>query len=282
MGNEIIVTTDSRPYKSLITDIGNAKMTRAVLDGRKVNVVEMRLGDGGGSYYLPTPANTALVNEVWTGEIAAKTINPATPNIISIKAVIPPSVGGFTIREAALFDDEGDMIAVCNMPEIAKATLPDGISSSLDVVMNILLSNVDAVEFIINPTLDPASRDDLALAVAELREEMDDLAASVLANDAAAPLETTSGDTIIARDGAELFAWQRRRENEPAGDMCASKDETSLLFRLVDDMRADFKRSIQALTNAIMSGSLTAPLTGRTGAAITTRDSADISAVKYL
>ncbi len=206
MANEIIVTTDSRPYKSLITDIGNAKMTRAVLEGRKVNIVEMRLGDGGGSYYLPTTAATALVNEVWTGEIASKTINKATPNIISVKAVIPPSVGGFTIREAALFDDEGDMIAVCNMPDIAKATLPDGISSSLDIVMNILLSNVDAVEFVINPTLDPASRDDLALAVAELRKEMDNFAASVLAGDVSAPLETTAGEAITTRDGEEVRA----------------------------------------------------------------------------
>lgn len=150
----------------MITDIGNAKMAQAILEGRKVNIVEMRLGDGGGSYYMPTTAATVLVNEVWRGEIANKAISDVSPNIIAVKAVIPSDVGGFTIREAGLFDDEGDMIAVCNMPEIAKATLPDGISSKLDIVMNILLSNVDAVEFVINPTLDPASRDDLDAAIA--------------------------------------------------------------------------------------------------------------------
>ncbi len=175
MANEIILTTDSRPYKSLITDIGNAKMTRAILEGRKVNIVEMRLGDGGGSYYMPATAATALVNEVWTGEIASKTINEASPNIIAVKTVIPSTVGGFTIREASLHDDEGDMIAVCNMPEIAKATLPDGISSSLDIVMNILLSNVDAVEFVINPTLDPASRGDLNMLIDSLAVRQMDL-----------------------------------------------------------------------------------------------------------
>lgn len=166
MADEIIVKNDSRPYKSMITDVGNAKMAQAILAGGKVNIVEMRLGDGGGSYYMPTTAATALVNEVWNGEIASKAISDVSPNIIAVKAVIPSSVGGFTIREAGLFDDAGDMIAVCNMPEIAKATLPDGISSKLDIVMNILLSNVDAVEFVINPTLDPASRDDLEAAVA--------------------------------------------------------------------------------------------------------------------
>lgn len=171
MADEVILTTDSRPYKSLITDVGNAKMAQAILEGRKVNIVEMRLGDGGGSYYLPTVEQTALVNEVWSGEIANKSISDFSPNIIAVKAVIPSSVGGFTVREAGLFDDDGDLIAVCNMPEIAKATLPEGISSNLDIVMNILLSNTDAVEFVINSTLDPASRDDLEQAVAAVKEE---------------------------------------------------------------------------------------------------------------
>ena len=165
MANEIIISSDSRPYKSLITDVGNAKMTLAILEGRKVNIVEMRLGDGGGSYYMPTADATDLVNEVWRGEIASKTINEASPNIIAVKTVIPSSVGGFTVREASLHDDEGDMIAVCNMPDIGKSTLPEGISTTLDIVMNILLANVDAVDFIINPTLDPASREELEQAI---------------------------------------------------------------------------------------------------------------------
>jgi hypothetical protein len=166
MADEVIVTTDGRPYKSLITDLGNAKMAQAVLNGTKVNIVEMRLGDGGGAYYMPTTAATSLVREVWSGEIANKAISTLSPNIIAVKVVIPTSVGGFTIREAGLFDDKGDMIAVCNMPEIAKATLPDGISSSLDVVMNILLTNTEAVEIVINPTLDPVSAEDLNNAIA--------------------------------------------------------------------------------------------------------------------
>lgn len=91
MANEIIISKDTRPYKSLITDIGNAKMTLAVLEGRKVNIVEMRLGDGGGAYYMPTSEATSLVNEVWAGEIASKSINEASPNIIAVKTVIPTS-----------------------------------------------------------------------------------------------------------------------------------------------------------------------------------------------
>ena len=61
-----------------------------------------------------------------------------------------------------------------------------------------------------------------------------------------------------------------------------SGNEAALLFQLIDNMRADYTHRLQELTNAIMSGSLATPLTGRNGAAITTRDSAEISAVKIL
>lgn len=195
MADEILVTTDSRPYKSMITDVGNAKMAQAILNGTRVNIVEMRLGDGGGSYYMPTTAATALVNQVWSGEIANKSISDLSPNIIAVKAVIPSSVGGFTIREASLHDDAGDMIAICNMPEIAKATLPDGISSKLDIVMNILLTNVEAVEFTINPTLDPASMDDVAAALAAHNADPD------AHNGAVGGAQATVLEITIPKDG---------------------------------------------------------------------------------
>lgn len=221
MADEIIVTTDSRPYKSMITDVGNAKMAQAVLEGRKVNITEMRLGDGSGSYYMPTTAATALVNEVWRGEIANKAINEASPNIIAVKTVIPSDVGGFTIREAALYDDDGDMIAVCNMPNIDKATLPDGISSKLDIVMNILLSNVDAVEFVINPTLDPASKDDLMEAMLAHNSDPNAHGGAV------GGTKTTTKDIVIPKDGWAAVASAAPGGSDQDGDETgAGADET--------------------------------------------------------
>jgi hypothetical protein len=213
MAEEIIVTTDSRPYKSIITDIGNAKMAQAILEGAKVNIVEMRLGDGGGAYYMPTTAATALVNEVWSGEIANKSISDLSPNIIAVKAVIPSSVGGFTIREAGLFDDDGDLIAVCNMPEIAKATLPDGISSKLDIVMNILLSNTEAVEFVINPTLDPASMDDLTAAI-----EAHNADPNAHGGDIGGGSKATVIDIVIPKDGWAAVGSQSAGTTEEPED----------------------------------------------------------------
>ena len=56
----VVATKQDRKYKTLVTDIGKEKMTNAILNGKKVNVVMAAVGDGCGSYYLPTADMTAL------------------------------------------------------------------------------------------------------------------------------------------------------------------------------------------------------------------------------
>ena len=92
----VVVTKQDRKYKTLVTDIGKEKMTNAILNGKKVNVVMAAVGDGGGSYYLPTADMTALVHEVWRGAIASKEINSKSSNMVDVKFVLPGTVGGYT------------------------------------------------------------------------------------------------------------------------------------------------------------------------------------------
>ena len=42
----VVVTKQDRKYKTLVTDIGKEKMTNAILNGKKVNVVMAAVGDG--------------------------------------------------------------------------------------------------------------------------------------------------------------------------------------------------------------------------------------------
>ena len=153
----VVVTKQDRKYKTLVTDIGKEKMTNAILNGKKVNVVMAAVGDGGGSYYLPTADMTALVHEVWRGAIASKEINSKSSNMVDVKFVLPGTVGGFTAREASLIDDEGDMIAVCNLPDTEKAAIEDGIAAALTILMHIVMTNSDALTFTLDPTTDTAS-----------------------------------------------------------------------------------------------------------------------------
>jgi len=165
MAEETIVVRDGRKYKTLVTDLGRAKIALAALEGRKVNIIEMALGDGGGSYYLPTSDATTLKNVVWCGEIANKEINKDSPNMIDVRTVLDSTVGGFTVREAALYDDEGDMIVVSNLPDIEKAIILEGISSSLTILLHVVFSNVEAVEITVNKQLDAVSKDEMERAI---------------------------------------------------------------------------------------------------------------------
>lgn len=108
------------------------------------------------------------------------------------------------------------------------------------------------------------------------------IAGEILTGRVYTPLADRNEEDIVTRDGAGISAYKKSAESEqdPGGAM--SGNEAALLFQLIDNMRADYTHRLQELTNAIMSGSLATPLAGRNGAAITTRDSAEISAVKIL
>ena len=92
-------------FYTILTQIGKAKIANATSLGTKVNFTHFALGDGGGAYYNPTENQTQLVNEVWRGQIGQITPDDNNPNWIKLETIIPADTGGFTIREAGVFDD---------------------------------------------------------------------------------------------------------------------------------------------------------------------------------
>lgn len=156
---------NKREYKTLVTAIGKSKIAAFIQGSDKVNITQMAVGDGAGAFYIPTADMTALVNEVWRGNIAGKKINEHSANMIDVKVIIPADIGGFTVREAALFDEDNNMIAICNIPDTEKAIITTGAAGTLTLVMHIVLTDVDAVEFTIDPNLDVVTSTDLNVAL---------------------------------------------------------------------------------------------------------------------
>lgn len=171
MADENLVTTESRRYKTLVTDVGKEKIANAVLSGEKVKITKAAVGDGGGTYYMPTADMTSLKREVWRGDIAAYTVNPKSRNMLDIKIFLDGDVGGFTVREIGLFDEDGDMIAICNTPDTEKAVLVDGIAATLTVLMHVVFTDVDVVEFHVDPSVDVVSTEDLQNAIQAHNED---------------------------------------------------------------------------------------------------------------
>lgn len=155
-------------YYSLVTDVGTQQMLEAVNNDRKVNIVEFAVGDGNGAFYKPTTEQTTLRNEVWRGSVNSCYISEASENLLIIESVIPSNVGGFTIREMAVFDDKGNMIAVCNTPDTQKVKVSDGVVHELDLSIEIALVNTDSVELVVDPNVVSATKKD----VKELEERL--------------------------------------------------------------------------------------------------------------
>ncbi|WP_052344280.1 phage tail protein [Bacillus ndiopicus] len=146
-------------YGTIITNIGLAQIANAQVTQQKVGLQYIALGDGNGSYYIPTANQSALVNEVWRGPVSNVTIDPANDNRIIIEGIIPASTGGFTIREIAVFDDQNQLIAVGQYPEKYKPQLSEGVSEETHIHFVIETNNADAVELSIDPTIIIASRE---------------------------------------------------------------------------------------------------------------------------
>uniref|UniRef100_UPI00261A706E phage tail protein n=1 Tax=Clostridium sp. TaxID=1506 RepID=UPI00261A706E len=140
-------------YYSILTSIGKAKIANAAGLGNKINFVTMKVGDGNGSYYNPTESQTDLVHTVWQGNITQVAIDEDNSNWINIEVLIPPSDGGFFIREYGVFDSDGNMIAVAKCAETYKPLPADGGTKEITMKMVLAISNTSSITLKIDPTI---------------------------------------------------------------------------------------------------------------------------------
>lgn len=152
---------EDKTYGTLVTDCGIQLIAAAVMEGKKINITDLAVGDGGGAYYQPTPNMTGLKNECWSGPIKSVSVNKDSPNMIDITAIIPSTVGGFTIREMAVKDDVKNTIAICNTPDTEKVIISSGAAGEIELTMHIEISNADAISFIIDQNVVTATKKDI-------------------------------------------------------------------------------------------------------------------------
>ena len=151
-----------KTYGTLVTDCGIQLIAAAVMEGKKINITDLAVGDGGGSYYKPNSTMTALKGEKWRGKVNRVEVNEKSPNMIDVVAVIPSDVGGWTIREMGVLDETETLIAVCNTPDTEKVIISSGAAGEIELTMHIEISNADAISFIIDPNVVTATKKDIA------------------------------------------------------------------------------------------------------------------------
>ncbi|WP_117037750.1 phage tail protein, partial [Klebsiella pneumoniae] len=163
----------SKIFKSVITVAGREKIAAAIVNGDKVVFSQMSVGDGGGSATIPDDEQTALVNELFRTQLNSLKLSD-TENIIIAEMVIPPEVGGFTIREAALFDDAGVCMAVANVPETYKPALAEGSGRFTILRIWLAVSSTEAVELVVDPGIVLATVEDVINAGNAIKDYTDE------------------------------------------------------------------------------------------------------------
>lgn len=150
----------SQRYGAQVTDAGKSLIAEALAKGEKLKITKAAVGDGAGAYYVPNPEMTALKRQTWIGDLHSVEIGESI-NTIEVVAVVPSNVGGFTIREMAIFTDTGEMFAICNTPDTEKVIITSGAIGEMEIVMRIEVSNTEAITFVVDPNIIAATKRDL-------------------------------------------------------------------------------------------------------------------------
>ena len=161
-------------FLSLITETGAERLAKAAIDGGKVGFTTMAIGDGNGSVPVPDKNQKALVNEVFRSQLNSLKVQNAEKNIISAEMIIPPEAGGFTIREAALFDDDGACLVVASVPETYKPLLAEGSGRFTVLRIWIAVNSADSVELIVDSGMVLATVEDVINVSNEVRDYTDE------------------------------------------------------------------------------------------------------------
>lgn len=145
-------------YYAILTTLGLTRLAEATASGIPLVFAHVAVGDGNGSPITPSVGMTALVHETARVSVNNVEVSPDEPDIVRIEGVIPSATGGFTIREAGLFNFAGELIAVASYPPIYKPTPADGVTVEEYIRILIQYTTVAAIALTVDPSVITATR----------------------------------------------------------------------------------------------------------------------------
>lgn len=146
-------------FYTLLTQTGQAKMANAIALGTTIEITHLAVGDGGGVMPVPDSDRETLVNERRRAQINRVEVDSENPNWLIVEQVLPPDIGGWTIREVGIFDSVGDLIGYGNYPETYKPTLDEGSGRTLTIRMVLEVSHTSNITLRVDPSVVLATRE---------------------------------------------------------------------------------------------------------------------------
>lgn len=125
---------------TLLTTNGINKLLKTASNGSKIILKEVVVSDFDGEL---SESITTIPNEKYRGAINAITINESDSNILDVDAIIPPDVGGFYIKTAGIFCDDGSLFAVARLADTYKPLLSEGSSKDITLSFRLQIANAN-------------------------------------------------------------------------------------------------------------------------------------------
>lgn len=166
----------AKKFLTLITATGAEYLARAAITGVPLAIAEMAVGDGGGQLLAPSAMSPQLIDEKYRGTLNRVVIADSDASIIEAEMIMPPQIGGFWLRELALYAEDGACLAVGNMPETYKPLLAEGSGRFQVIRMQLKVSCTADVELTANPSVILATAEEVTKAKNEAKDYADTLA----------------------------------------------------------------------------------------------------------
>lgn len=140
-------------FITIHTNYGLQQLAQAESTGSSIRLTHMAVGDGNGNPVTPNPTQTQLVREIFRTTINRVYQDANNPLRFTAELVIPASAGGFTMREVGVFDADGSLFAVGNLPATYKPVDTEGAYSDTVVRLDFLVSNASTITLQIDPNV---------------------------------------------------------------------------------------------------------------------------------
>lgn len=140
-------------YKTIHTNYGLAAMAAAEASAIPIVLTHMAVGDGNGNAVEPTVGQSILVRETYRATINRVFQDPVDPKRFTAELIIPSSVGGFVLREVGVFDADGSLFAVGNLPDTYKPNISEGAYADTVVRLEFMVTNASVVTISIDPNV---------------------------------------------------------------------------------------------------------------------------------
>lgn len=209
------MTDQNSQFFAILTAVGEAKQANAAALGTSWTFAQMAVGDANGTDPIPSRTQTKLINERRRAPLNQVKVDPANASVIIAEQIIPESVGGWWVRELALYDADGDMVAVANCAPTFKPLLNQGSGRTQVIRINLIVSSTANIELKIDPSVVLATREYVDTVVVEALSKLDykhSVLAATTANIVLSGIQTVDGELLPA--GARVLVKEQAQAKD--------------------------------------------------------------------